>query len=77
MLKKISESLNKKDIDGLLTFLMDIDNLVINKDLIDLLNSFYEKEKEVSNVVLSLNTLKNEKCMKRKSKESGYFEYKY
>ncbi|KAF5141521.1 hypothetical protein G9O61_00g002600, partial [Vairimorpha ceranae] len=68
MLKKISESLNKKDIDGLLTFLMDIDNLVINKDLIDLLNSFYEKEKEISNVVLSLNTLKNEKCMKRKSK---------
>jgi len=56
---------------------MDIDNLVINKDLIDLLNSFYEKEKEISNVVLSLNTLKNEKCMKRKSKESGYFEYKY
>ncbi|WUR02151.1 uncharacterized protein VNE69_01090 [Vairimorpha necatrix] len=74
MLEKLLKS---RDIDKLLDFLIKSEDLDYNDELVDLLSNFYNKEKDISNIVLYLNTLKNEKSKKKKSKESGYFLYNY
>lgn len=75
---KFKECIKNNDIDGILMLLMDINNIDCDyNELDDLLTNFYEKEKEISNVVFNLSTLKDEKWKKKKSCESGYFQYKY
>lgn len=75
---KLKECVINKDIDGILMILMNINNIDCDyQELYKLLSEFYDKEKEISNVVFNLDVLKNEKLKKKKSCESGYFQYKY
>lgn len=75
---KIKDSISKKDIDSLLCILLDINNINCDyNELLDILDKFYKKEVDVSNVVFNLNLWRNGKEMKRRTPGSGFFLYEY